>query len=285
MLSALADYAHDLVSLFYPNLCQACGQTLRRGEEVICAECQYALPQTHYHEERNNAIEKHFWGRVEIFRASSFYFFQKGSRIQHLIHQLKYRGKTEVGVKLGSMYGNDLCKQEDYHSAKVILPVPLHRSKEMQRGYNQVRVFPFSTHENVIKIPVRSYPFDPKTIGEHLRKRRIDSKLTQPEIGKIIGTSASIVSSWELNHRTPQIQYMPKIIRFLGYNPIKSVVGSLPERIRIYRISKGLSRKKFGELCGVDTSTIFHWEHGMKPRKNLLKKVECVLSAKLASSF
>jgi len=141
MFAALADCAHDFVSLFYPYLCQACGQTLRRGEEVICSECQYALPQTHYHEERNNAIEKHFWGRVEIFRASSFYFFQKGSRIQHLIHQLKYRGRTEVGVKLGDMYGVQLREQQDYHTANVILPVPLHKSKEMQRGYNQVNLF------------------------------------------------------------------------------------------------------------------------------------------------
>lgn len=141
MLSFAADTAHDFVSLFYPRLCEACGKTLRRGEEIICTECQYTLPQTHYHEERNNAIEKHFWGRVEIFRASSFYFFQKGSRIQHLIHQLKYRGRAEVGVKLGAMYGIQLREQSDYHTAEVVLPVPLHPSKELQRGYNQVNLF------------------------------------------------------------------------------------------------------------------------------------------------
>lgn len=141
MLSFAADTAHDLVSLVFPGMCEACNRLLRRGEEVICTECQYALPQTHYHEERNNAIEKHFWGRVEVFRAASFYFFQKGSRIQHLIHQLKYRGRTDVGVKLGTLYGAQLREQDDYKSAEVVLPVPLHPSKERQRGYNQVNLF------------------------------------------------------------------------------------------------------------------------------------------------
>lgn len=141
MISRLADLGHDVLSLFYPSLCQACGHLLRRGEEVICTGCQLALPQTHYHEEKNNAMEKHFWGRVEIFRASSFYFFQKGGRIQHLIHQLKYRGKTEVGVKLGIMYGNQLHDDHDFHTATLLLPVPLHPSKELQRGYNQADLF------------------------------------------------------------------------------------------------------------------------------------------------
>ena len=141
MISFFADHAHDFISLFYPNLCESCGQPLARGEDVICAECQFALPQTHYHEEKSNAIEKHFWGRVEIFRAASYYFFQKGSKIQHLIHQLKYKGKKEVGVKLGKMYGNELKNNEDFNSTNVILPVPLHRSMEMKRGYNQVNLF------------------------------------------------------------------------------------------------------------------------------------------------
>jgi ComF family protein len=141
MHSFAADTVHDFLSLFYPRLCEACGQALHRGEEVICTGCQYALPQTHYHEERNNAMEKHFWGRVDVFRAASFYFFQKGSRIQHLIHQLKYRGKAEIGVRIGTLYGSLLREQSDYRSAEAILPVPLHPTKERQRGYNQVSLF------------------------------------------------------------------------------------------------------------------------------------------------
>jgi ComF family protein len=137
----LKEYLADFTSLFYPQLCASCGLALYKGEDVICTFCHHYLPKTYYHLERNNAIEKHFWGRVNIERAASCYFFQRGSRVQHLIHQLKYKGKTEVGVAIGKIYGNDLNHSEDYSTVDVIVPVPLHKSKEMKRGYNQVDLF------------------------------------------------------------------------------------------------------------------------------------------------
>ena len=140
-MNLVKEHLQDFLSLFYPNICASCGQSLAKEEVVLCSFCQYYLPKTNFHLERHNAIEKHFWGRVEIYRGSSFFYFQKGSRIQHLIHQLKYRGKTEIGVKLGTMYGKELREQKDYDSVDVILPVPLHKSKELQRGFNQVDFF------------------------------------------------------------------------------------------------------------------------------------------------
>ncbi|MBA2422308.1 MAG: ComF family protein [Chitinophagales bacterium] len=137
----LKEYLADFTSLIYPQLCASCGLGLYKGEEVICTFCHHYLPKTYYHLERNNAIEKHFWGRVNIERAASCYFFQRGSRVQHLIHQLKYKGKTEVGVAIGKIYGNDLNHSVDYCTVDVIVPVPLHKSKEMKRGYNQVDLF------------------------------------------------------------------------------------------------------------------------------------------------
>lgn len=140
-MNLVAEHLQDFFSLLYPKLCSSCGQSLGKGEDVLCTYCNYYLPKTKFHLERNNSVEKHFWGRAEIFRASSQFYFQKGSRIQHLIHQLKYKGKTEIGVKLGKMYGNELRESNDYDNVDVILPVPLHKSKEMQRGYNQVDLF------------------------------------------------------------------------------------------------------------------------------------------------
>lgn len=140
-MNFLTEHLYDFFSLFYPNLCASCGQSLGKGEEVICTFCHHYLPKTNFHLERNNVIEKHFWGRAEIFRASSQFYFQKEGRIQHLIHQLKYKGQTEIGVKLGTMYGSELRMSSDYDNLNVILPVPLHKSKELQRGYNQVDLF------------------------------------------------------------------------------------------------------------------------------------------------
>jgi len=75
-------------------------------------------------------VVKLFWGRTNIFSASSLYSFSKGSKVQHLIHQLKYKGKKEIGVTLGKFYGYDLRKSELFSTIDTIIPVPLHPKKK-----------------------------------------------------------------------------------------------------------------------------------------------------------
>ena len=57
--------------------------------------------------------------------------------ILYLIHQLKYRGKKEVGVYLGQIFGMALMENEIYRSIDHIIPVPLHPKKQRKRGFNQ----------------------------------------------------------------------------------------------------------------------------------------------------
>ncbi len=45
------------------------------------------------------------------------------------------------------------------------------------------------------------YPVRPKTIGEHLRKKCMDSRLMQSEVADIIGVSEESIWNWE-NGRT-----------------------------------------------------------------------------------
>jgi DNA-binding XRE family transcriptional regulator len=65
---------------------------------------------------------------------------------------------------------------------------------------------------------VKGYPADPKTIGQAIRKRRLDLDLRQIDVAKIIGCHELTIVNWEKGHRTPRIKQMPSIVRFLGYN-------------------------------------------------------------------
>ena len=133
----MLSFIHDFISLIYPDLCQACGQSLLKGEEIICIRCQLQLPRTNFHRDAINPIIKHFWGKVPVHAATAYYFFYKGEKVQHLIHQLKYKGRPEVGMKVGQLLGNDLKQSELYKDVDVIVPVPLHDDKLRVRGYNQ----------------------------------------------------------------------------------------------------------------------------------------------------
>ena len=130
-------YLSDFLALFYPNYCLGCNTPLVNGEKCLCLQCLAKLPKTNFHLQKNNPVEMFFAGRVPIFRASAFCFFHKEGMIQHLIHQLKYKGKKEIGSYLGLLFGLTLLENEDFQSVDIILPVPLHLRKKKKRGYNQ----------------------------------------------------------------------------------------------------------------------------------------------------
>ncbi len=131
----------DFLSLFYPRLCLACGQNIPANQGDICITCQYHLPKTNFHLEKENPLTEHFWGRVNIHSGAALYFFTRGSRTQKLIHNLKYKGKQQIGVKLGEVYGTSLKSSPYFHQVNLIVPVPLHPRKEKIRGYNQSDAF------------------------------------------------------------------------------------------------------------------------------------------------
>ncbi|MEI6696341.1 MAG: phosphoribosyltransferase family protein [Bacteroidota bacterium] len=131
----------DFFSLIFPNNCMACGNNLFKNEHLICTSCLFHLPKTNYHLEMANPISQIFWGRCNIQTAAAYYFFTKSGKVQHLVHQLKYKGKKEIGVFIGEIYGKELLKSPDFVQTDVIIPVPLHPKKEKKRGYNQSEVF------------------------------------------------------------------------------------------------------------------------------------------------
>ncbi len=145
------NFLSDFVSLFYPELCAACGNNLYKGEDVICTYCKVNFPYTNFHLQEDNPLIRLFWGRVEIDAASAFVYFRKNSKVQHLLHQLKYKGRTEVGTKMGLLYGNQLIESKIFSDSDLIIPVPLHPKKELKRGFNQSDFFANGLSESMNK--------------------------------------------------------------------------------------------------------------------------------------
>ena len=128
---------NDFFNLIFPKLCYACNNTLLKKEDIICIACQVGLPKTNFHRDKENPVNKVFWGRVEIEMATSFYLFSKKSRVQRLLHHLKYKGVKEVGFVVGKLFGYELKETIYFKNIDFIVPVPLHENKLKKRGYNQ----------------------------------------------------------------------------------------------------------------------------------------------------
>ena len=107
------------------------------------------MPLTNHHLNSENEAFKKFYGRIPVEYASALLYFHKRGIVQELIHNLKYKGQEEIGSVLGTWYAEDLKNSAIIQSVDEIIPVPLHKRKLRERGYNQVTNFGLSLSKNL----------------------------------------------------------------------------------------------------------------------------------------
>jgi len=131
----------DFLSLFFPNVCLGCQNSLLRGLMHLCPSCQLSLPRTNNHLVEVPAFTQKFSGLIEHDHVLVYLHFEKKGIVQKLMHELKYNHRKELGTLLGRWYGTAL-KSNGYDAAfDCVVPVPLHKSRERSRGYNQSEFF------------------------------------------------------------------------------------------------------------------------------------------------
>ena len=123
-----------------------------------------------------------------------------------------------------------------------------------------------------------AYPRDLETLGDHVRKCRLDLGLDQMTTGQRIGVHGDTVWNWESGQRKPEAKNLPAIIAFLGYDP-RPEPSRLPERLVWYREGKGWSQERMAKFLGVDETSVSDWERGdHAPTKKSLEKIETALA-------
>ena len=145
------NYLNALFQLAFPRACEGCGLALRSGEDLLCLRCTHELPVTYYQFYSANPVEKLFWGRIPVAQATAQYYFTKGSVIQHLMHQFKYRNNQELGHTLGRLVGESLRSTNRFTDIDALIPLPLNRVKEHKRGFNQAAVLCKGMSEVMLK--------------------------------------------------------------------------------------------------------------------------------------
>lgn len=129
-----------LLHLFFPHYCMGCLTDLTSRHQLICPICEYHLPMTGFADLQNNPVEKIFRGRLSTTSATAAYYFTRNTLLQEMIFSLKYQQKKEVGYWLGRKLGHSLANSHRFQSIDCIIPLPLHKEKELARGYNQAAV-------------------------------------------------------------------------------------------------------------------------------------------------
>lgn len=139
--SIVKDWAESLLSIIFPPQCACCDKALLDYEDTICTVCRYDMPITGYFNRKENYVVNLFAGRALFETASALMYFQRGSDFQKMIHRMKYSSRDDIARVLGEIYGAYLAESPFYEDVDLVVPVPLHFSKKIKRGYNQSSEF------------------------------------------------------------------------------------------------------------------------------------------------
>ena len=133
-----SSFLSRLLDLISPRLCTVCGQRLAVSEEALCSKCNLHLPRTGFASAPyENLMAKTFWGRIPIERASALFYYEPHSETANIVYQLKYKDHPEIGETMGRMMARELQLTGFFDGIDAIVPVPLARKRQRQRGYNQ----------------------------------------------------------------------------------------------------------------------------------------------------
>ena len=126
---------NDFVSLLFPRCCIITQAPLAKGEEYMSLDAALKMPRFDPQDEQQRLLEK-LYAFAPIDRAYAYYKFSKHNNVQKLLHHLKYKNCPEIGETVGAWFGHALQERGNI-DFDVIVPVPVHKTKLRQRGYNQ----------------------------------------------------------------------------------------------------------------------------------------------------
>jgi competence protein ComFC len=129
-----------LGQMIFPNLCVCCSGYLGGQEEFICDLCNYTLPRFEEFGRKDNQVAQTFWGRTRLEFATSILQFSAKGDVQKVLHEIKYKGNTSLGVYMGEWMGRIIKEKQLFSEVDYIVPLPLHPKKELLRGYNQAEL-------------------------------------------------------------------------------------------------------------------------------------------------
>ena len=146
------DLKDDLLDFVYPQTCPICRNHLKREEKDLCDDCWKALalvpspycPYCKVFLENEGEIADHHCACLSkpeerrILAVRSLGTFD--DHYQKLVHRLKYEKKIHLGRRLAQKLGESVSEEKEFAGCDMVIPVPLHRARERERGFNQSEV-------------------------------------------------------------------------------------------------------------------------------------------------
>ena len=125
----------SILNFVYPPYCIVCNSHLQQTGRLICDSCWNSFPMIDENYDIYDEIKSKISGPVYFSNAISVWEFSPA--IQDIIHYLKYQNFKTLANRIGIFMANRLKKLEFSKEKTIIIPVPLHKTRMRERGYNQ----------------------------------------------------------------------------------------------------------------------------------------------------
>ncbi len=121
----------------------------------------------------------------------------------------------------------------------------------------------------------------PTTLGEHIRKVRLERKEQQQEVAKILNVNQMYLSSWEHNRKPVHPKYVESVVDYLGYVPdVTGGFDRLGTRTKLFRMKHGISHGEFLHMANIEPHTLHRievkkwWNIDVQERERIIKALE-----------
>lgn len=105
-----------------------------------------------------------------------------------------------------------------------------------------------------------AYPKELNTLGDNLRKVRLDRDLSQSEVAKILKVTTDTITNWELNRHEPPTRLAKRIIEFIGYVPFDGYEQSIGRQLYLARLVSGMTQRQVAKKIGCNSSSVRYIE-------------------------
>ena len=127
----------SVLQAVFPSRCACCGEVLVQGERQICLNCLADLTRTLFTALDDNPAERLLAERFRLEKATAMLAFRQGNKVQQVVHAMKFHGGCDLCVEMGRQLGLELLRSGRFDDVEVLVPVPLHWTRRLMRGYNQ----------------------------------------------------------------------------------------------------------------------------------------------------
>lgn len=173
------------IGFIYPPICLHCGKRRDENQEFLCFTCWNQIKSYDPSLDIRQVLKSRMIGRVKTEHHFTLFWYQHSSPLKTLFQSLKYQNRKGIGLYLGRFLGKRINETlESEPEPAILVPVPVHKLKQIDRGYNQAQMIAMgiAMETRHVILPTRDIILKIRQTDSQTKKDRVSRWTCQKEV-------------------------------------------------------------------------------------------------------